>query len=99
MREQFKVFKDPTFFEFTQIVSNKPEQDLPLYAQLFILKEVHQFWMHCHNQIFFQFFASNMAIHLVYFYLQRHIIKKPQFALLSWFRVMAAALFTEQIYN
>lgn len=32
IREQFKVFKDPTFQEFVQIVGTKFNEDLPLFA-------------------------------------------------------------------
>lgn len=38
--QDFKVFRDPTFNEFVQIVGSKYNQDLPLFAQLYILKEI-----------------------------------------------------------
>jgi hypothetical protein len=49
IREQFKVFKDPTFQEFIQIVGTSYNGDLPLFAQLYILREYHQFTSWCQN--------------------------------------------------
>ena len=38
--KEFKVFRDPTFAEFIEIVGPKYNPDLPLFAQLYIVKEV-----------------------------------------------------------
>lgn len=38
--KEFKVFKDPTFNEFIQIVGADFNEELPLFAQLYILKEI-----------------------------------------------------------
>lgn len=38
--KELKVFRDPTFNEFIQIVGTQFNGDLPLFAQLYILKEI-----------------------------------------------------------
>lgn len=42
--KEFKVFRDPTFNDFIKIVGTKANEDLPLFAQLYILKEILQFY-------------------------------------------------------
>jgi hypothetical protein len=38
------VFRDPTFNEFIGLVGPQINKDLPLFAQLYILKEMLQFY-------------------------------------------------------
>ena len=44
LAKELKVFRDPTFNEFIQIVGADFNEDLPLFAQLYILKEILQFY-------------------------------------------------------
>lgn len=44
LSQEFKVFRDPTYQEFIEIVGNKYNPNLPLFAQLYILKEMLQFY-------------------------------------------------------
>jgi hypothetical protein len=47
IRQQFKVFLDPTFDQFTKIVranDREFQESLPLFAQLFVLREISQFF-------------------------------------------------------
>ncbi len=41
---ELKVFRDPTFSEFVEIVGKSYNPDLPLFAQLYICKEMLQFY-------------------------------------------------------
>jgi hypothetical protein len=50
--EQFKAFRDPSFHEFTQIVGKEHDPELPLYAQLYILKEEMAFYTYFYNAAF-----------------------------------------------
>ncbi len=44
IKKDFKVFQDPNYHDFIKIVGTKNHQDLPLFAQLYILKEMLQFY-------------------------------------------------------
>ena len=41
---ELKVFRDPTFTEFVEIFGSTHNPDLPLFAQLYICKEMLQFY-------------------------------------------------------
>ncbi|CDW79965.1 UNKNOWN [Stylonychia lemnae] len=77
--QEFKVFKDPTFTDFIKIVGTNYNQELPLYAQLYILREILQFYQLHQNQQFFQIIGFNVLFNLAYYFfnykflLRRHI--------------------------
>lgn len=44
LTNELKVFRDPTFNDFVQIVGTQHNPELPLFAQLYICKEMLQFY-------------------------------------------------------
>lgn len=44
VENEFKVFRDPTFADFIKIFGKSYNPDLPLYAQLYVLKEILAFY-------------------------------------------------------
>ncbi len=87
LREQFKVFKDPTYQQFIQIVGTEYSKDLPLFAQLYILKETVAFKTFYYNQLWVPYLVSNIAMQLAFFVFQKKFMFHPTIKLISWKRI------------
>ena len=53
------MFYDPTFAEFIEIVGKKINPELPLFAQLYILKQVALFYHVAWNKAFLYYIGTN----------------------------------------
>ena len=89
LREQFKVFRDPNFQEFLQITGTKHNPDLPLFAQLFVLREARAFKAFVQEHLWMSYLGSNIAIQLCYFLFQRKYMFCRQTQLISVWRIFA----------
>ena len=99
LQGQFKVFHDPNFTEFVQIVGKEFDDELPLFAQLYILKEIQAFYTYADNKAFLPLLGLNMVTHFALFFFNNLILKNKAFKLLSGQRVFAAWLIYYLIYQ
>ena len=60
LSKQFKVFHDPTFAEFIEIVGVSINPELPLFAQLYILKQISLFYHVAWNKGFLYYLSANL---------------------------------------
>lgn len=85
---ELKVFRDPTFNDFIQIVGTQYDPDLPLFAQLYICKEMLQFYQVNQNRSFLGLCVFNILANAGYFLFTRRLLYKKQVALFSIPRVV-----------
>lgn len=95
---EFKVFRDPSFKEFIDIVGVEYNKDLPLFAQLYIIKEVLQFYQLNQNKTFATLSLLNIVLNISYFYFNRKILfrKVPFFSLIRVFVIFALSQFLHE---
>ena len=60
LNKQFKVFHDPTFADFIEIVGASINPELPLFAQLYILKQISLFYHVAWNKGFLYYLSANL---------------------------------------
>lgn len=61
LQQQFKVFRDPSFNDYVKIVGREFNPELPLFAQLYIVKQYMQFYTLVYNHSFVPMVGFNMA--------------------------------------
>lgn len=90
IRRQFTVFYDPTFREFVEIVGREHNDELPLFSQLYILKEVMQFYQVAHASCFLPAVGANLAAQLAYYLFRNRFMFNRSVKLFSLPRVLLA---------
>ena len=97
--KEFKVFRDPTFNEFISIVGTKYNQDLPLFAQLYILKEILQFYQLNQNQTFLSLCLLNISFNMAYFYFNYKLLFKRATPFFSLPRIFLIFVVTQLLHE
>ena len=103
LREQFKVFRDPSFEEFIRITGGY-DPEMPLFVQLYILKEYLQFYQLTQNNIFLPMMAVNLLCNTGYFlfrnrYMLNKNIKLFRFARVCFFWFATQAFYESTVIN
>ena len=90
IEKEFKVFRDPTFEEFVRIFGCQYNPDLPLFVQLYLAKEMLQFYQLQQNQIFLGLTAFTVSSNLLYYFLCKRLLLKSKAKFLSFPRILVA---------
>ena len=95
IKRQFTVFFDPTFKEFIDIVGRHCNQDLPLFSQLYILKQIMSFYSYAYSTSFMPVSIFNISLQTFYYLLMnRYMIIKS----VKLFNVARIFMFHTLIY-
>ena len=76
MKKQFKVFFDPSFYEFSKITGRVLKPDLPLFAQLYLLKETLSFYTYAYSTGYTPVLWGTMFTNMTYWIFMRMLLKK-----------------------
>lgn len=71
-----------------QIVGTEPNPDLPLYAQLFVVREINSFRQFYYNQLWAPALAANIGLNFAMFVFQRKFMLNAQANLISVKRIL-----------
>ena len=93
------MFYDPTFAEFIEIVGKKINPELPLFAQLYILKQVAQFYHVAWNKAFLHYVGTNFFFQITYFMIFNRYMFLRKVMLCSFFRIFVVYCLCDRLYH
>eukprot|EP00347_Sterkiella_histriomuscorum_P008086 403346424 len=96
---EFKVFKDPTFSDFIKIFGKTYNKDLPLYAQLYIIKEILGFYQFHTNQSLLSLIGLNILMNVGYYFFNYRYLFKRNTQFYSLPRVIIMFMITQILHD
>ena len=87
IRRQFTVFYDPNFLEFIDIVGKEYNEELPLFSQLYIMKQIMQFYQMAHASCFIPALGINLTAQIAYYLFRNKFMFNRSVKLFSIWRV------------
>ena len=83
------MFHDPNFEEFINIVGHKYNPDLPLFSQLYILKQIMAFYHMSYSMAFVPAIALNFTAQVAYYLFNNRYMYRSSVRLFSFWRIFA----------